>query len=72
MVVRTVAPSQLPALLAQALREAFGPVIHRLANNNIDLTKMPSKLVPIAHHHMGGAIADERMKTLVPGLLVRR
>src|SRR5256886_14552728 len=54
----------------QQLREAFGPVIDRLARNNIDLTKMPVEVAPIAHYHMGGVIADERMMTEVPGLLV--
>jgi succinate dehydrogenase/fumarate reductase flavoprotein subunit len=52
------------------LREAFGPVIDRLARNDIDLTKMPVEVAPIAHYHMGGVIADERMATDVPGLLV--
>src|SRR5438067_6267443 len=54
----------------QQLREAFGPVIDRLARNNIDLTKMPVEVAPIAHYHMGGVIADERMHTALPGLLV--
>ena len=54
---------------ASALREAFGPVIDRLAKNGIDLTKMPVEVAPIAHYHMGGVIADERMQTSVPGLL---
>jgi succinate dehydrogenase / fumarate reductase flavoprotein subunit len=54
---------------ASALRQAFGPVINRLAKNNIDLTKMPVEVAPIAHYHMGGVIADERMETSVPGLL---
>jgi succinate dehydrogenase/fumarate reductase flavoprotein subunit len=52
------------------LREAFGPVIDRLAANGIDLTKMPVEVAPIAHYHMGGVVADERMETEVPGLLV--
>ena len=52
------------------LRAAFGPVIDRLAKNNIDLTRMPVEVAPIAHYHMGGVIADERMATEVPGLLV--
>jgi succinate dehydrogenase / fumarate reductase, flavoprotein subunit len=52
------------------LRAAFGPVIDRLAKNNIDLTKMPIEVAPIAHYHMGGVMADERMATQVPGLLV--
>jgi succinate dehydrogenase / fumarate reductase flavoprotein subunit len=52
------------------LRAAFGPVIDRLARNNIDLTKMPVEVAPIAHYHMGGVVANERMETAVPGLLV--
>ncbi len=52
------------------LREAFGPVIDRLAANGIDLTKMPVEVAPIAHYHMGGVAADARMQTEVPGLLV--
>jgi succinate dehydrogenase / fumarate reductase flavoprotein subunit len=53
-----------------ALREAFGPVIDRLAKNNIDLTKMPIEVAPIAHYHMGGVAANAHMETEVPGLLV--
>jgi succinate dehydrogenase flavoprotein subunit len=52
------------------LRAAFGPVIDRLARNNIDLTRMPVEVAPIAHYHMGGVIADARMATEIPGLLV--
>jgi len=52
------------------LRQAFGPVIDRLAANGIDLTKMPVEVAPIAHYHMGGVAADERMETELPGLLV--
>jgi succinate dehydrogenase/fumarate reductase flavoprotein subunit len=39
---------------APALREAFGPVIDRLAKNGIDLTQTPIEVAPIAHYHMGG------------------
>ena len=53
-----------------ALRAAFGPVIDRLAANNIDLTRMPVEVAPIAHYHMGGVVADVRMETEIPGLLV--
>jgi succinate dehydrogenase/fumarate reductase flavoprotein subunit len=53
-----------------ALREAFGPVIDRLAANNIDLTKMPIEVAPIAHYHMGGVVADVTMQTELPGLFV--
>ena len=52
------------------LRDAFGPVIDRLAANKIDLTKMPIEVAPIAHYHMGGVAADARMETEIPGLLV--
>ena len=50
------------------LREAFGPVIDRLAANNIDLTKTPVEVSPIAHYHMGGIAADAHMQTGLPGL----
>ncbi len=51
-----------------ALRESFGPVIDRLAANNIDLTKTPIEVAPIAHYHMGGIAADAQMQTDLPGL----
>src|SRR6476660_7164576 len=51
-----------------ALRESFGPVIDRLAANNIDLTKTPVEVAPIAHYHMGGIAADAHMQTDLPGL----
>src|SRR5580692_3654587 len=50
------------------LRDAFGPVIDRLATNGIDLTKMPVEVAPIAHYHMGGVKTDATMATGVPGL----
>jgi succinate dehydrogenase/fumarate reductase flavoprotein subunit len=50
------------------LREAFGPVIDRLAANGIDLTKMPVEVAPIAHYHMGGIAVDTRMRTGLSGL----
>jgi succinate dehydrogenase/fumarate reductase flavoprotein subunit len=53
---------------ATALRQAFGPVIDRLAANGIDLTKMPVEVAPIAHYHMGGIGADPQMRTDLPGL----
>jgi len=55
---------------AAVLRDAFGPVIDRLAANNIDLTKTPVEVAPIAHYHMGGVKADATMATRVPGLFV--
>ncbi|ARQ03222.1 succinate dehydrogenase [Pseudorhodoplanes sinuspersici] len=50
------------------LREAFGPVIDRLAANGIDLSKMPVEVAPIAHYHMGGVKTDTTMETRVPNL----
>ena len=55
---------------AAALRVAFGPVIDRLAENHINLTRMPIEVAPIAHYHMGGVKADAGMATDVPGLYV--
>ena len=50
------------------LRAAFGPVIDRLADNGIDLTKMAIEVSPIAHYHMGGLRVDETLATNVPDL----
>lgn len=50
------------------LRDAFGPVIDRLAANGIDLTKMPVEVAPIAHYHMGGIAVDTQMRTGLSGL----
>jgi succinate dehydrogenase/fumarate reductase flavoprotein subunit len=47
----------------EALRAAFGPVIDRLAKNNIDLTKMAVEVAPIAHYHMGGVVAARTAPT---------
>ncbi|MFM9885230.1 MAG: FAD-dependent oxidoreductase [Burkholderiales bacterium] len=55
-------------LSASVLREAFGPVIDRLAKNGIDLTKQPIEVAPIAHYHMGGIEVDGAMRTGVDGL----
>ena len=52
----------------EKLREAFGPVIDRLAENGIDLTKMPVEVAPIAHYHMGGVRVDEALETRVRNL----
>jgi succinate dehydrogenase/fumarate reductase flavoprotein subunit len=52
-----------------ALRAAFGPVIDRLAENHIDLTKMPVEVAPIAHYHMGGVETEAAtMSAGVPAL----
>ncbi|MBE0615402.1 MAG: FAD-binding protein [Burkholderiales bacterium] len=50
------------------LRKAFGPVIDRLAKNNIDLSKMSVEVAPIAHYHMGGVRVNAAMETRVPNL----
>ncbi len=50
------------------LRDAFGPVIDKLLNNGIDLTKQSVEVSPIAHYHMGGIRVDGTMATGVPGL----
>ena len=51
-----------------ALVDAFGPVIDRLAANDIDLNMSPVEVAPIAHYHMGGIRVDAAMATRVPGL----
>ncbi|MBT4489457.1 MAG: FAD-binding protein, partial [Rhodospirillaceae bacterium] len=50
------------------LRDAFGPVIDRLADAGIDLTKMAIEIYPIAHYHMGGLRVDDTLATNVPNL----
>jgi succinate dehydrogenase/fumarate reductase flavoprotein subunit len=50
------------------LREAFGPVIDRLAANGIDLARDEIEVSPIAHYHMGGIRVDTRMASGVAGL----
>jgi succinate dehydrogenase/fumarate reductase flavoprotein subunit len=50
------------------LRSAFGPIIDRLAENGIDLTRQAIEVAPIAHYHMGGIRADTDMQTSVPHL----
>ena len=55
---------------AAALRNAFGPVIDRLAANGIDLTKTAVEVAPIAHYRVGSMKADARMMSDMPGLYV--
>ncbi len=50
------------------LREAFGPVIDRLAANGIDLSRIAVEVAPIAHYHMGGVRVDMSLETAVPNL----
>jgi len=53
---------------ADKLRDAFGPVIERLARNGIDLTQQPIEVAPIAHYHMGGIHVTPNFATALPGL----
>jgi succinate dehydrogenase/fumarate reductase flavoprotein subunit len=52
----------------EKLREAFGPVIDKLAANGIDLTKDTVEVSPIAHYHMGGIRVNGKMETNIAGL----
>ena len=52
----------------QKLKDALGPVIEIFARNNIDLTKQPVEIFPIAHYQMGGVEVDTDMASSVPGL----
>jgi succinate dehydrogenase/fumarate reductase flavoprotein subunit len=53
---------------AAQLAEAFGPVIDRLAENGIDLTRGRVEVAPIAHYHMGGIRAGTTMETTIRSL----
>ena len=53
---------------ADRLRDAFGPVIDRLAKNGIDLTRQPIEVAPIAHYHMGGIRVGAALETRVANL----
>jgi succinate dehydrogenase/fumarate reductase flavoprotein subunit len=50
------------------LREAFGPVIDRLAANGIDLTRQAVEVAPMAHYHMGGIRVTPTMETCIANL----
>jgi len=50
------------------LRDAFGPVIDRLARNGIDLASGDVEVAPIAHYHMGGVRVSDTLETDVPNL----
>src|SRR5471030_2808131 len=53
---------------AQKLKDALGPVIEIFERNNIDLTKQPVEIFPIAHYQMGGVEVTEDMASSIPGL----
>jgi succinate dehydrogenase/fumarate reductase flavoprotein subunit len=50
------------------LHAAFGPVIKRLADNGIDLTKQDIEVAPIAHYHMGGVQVAPTLETAITDL----
>jgi succinate dehydrogenase/fumarate reductase flavoprotein subunit len=52
----------------QKLKDALGPVTEIFARNNIDLTRQPVEIFPIAHYQMGGVEVDTTMASTVPGL----
>ena len=53
---------------ASDIEKALGPVLDIFARNNIDLTKAPVEISPIAHYQMGGVEVDTQMRTSLPGL----
>ena len=52
----------------EKLNKAFGPIIKKLSDNNIDLTKDNIEVSPIAHYHMGGIKVNLKMETRISGL----
>ena len=50
------------------LEKALGPFLELFHRNNIDLTKQPVEVYPIAHYQMGGVEVNTKMETGVPGL----
>jgi succinate dehydrogenase / fumarate reductase flavoprotein subunit/fumarate reductase (CoM/CoB) subunit A len=52
----------------QKLKDALGPVMEIFERNNINLTKQPVEIFPIAHYQMGGVEVDLDMASTIPGL----
>jgi succinate dehydrogenase / fumarate reductase flavoprotein subunit/fumarate reductase (CoM/CoB) subunit A len=52
----------------RALVAALGPAVNIFKRNNIDLTRQPVEVFPIAHYQMGGVEVNEHMESCVPGL----
>jgi succinate dehydrogenase / fumarate reductase flavoprotein subunit/fumarate reductase (CoM/CoB) subunit A len=52
----------------QKLKDALGPVLEIFERNNINLTRQPVEIFPIAHYQMGGVEVDADMRSTVPGL----
>ncbi|MDC0033358.1 FAD-dependent oxidoreductase [Alphaproteobacteria bacterium] len=50
------------------LEKALGPFLEIFHRNNIDLTKQPVEVYPIAHYQMGGIEVNTDMETGLPGL----
>jgi succinate dehydrogenase / fumarate reductase flavoprotein subunit/fumarate reductase (CoM/CoB) subunit A len=50
------------------LETALGPILKIFDRNNIDLTKAPVEVYPIAHYQMGGVEVNAEMETSVAGL----
>jgi succinate dehydrogenase/fumarate reductase flavoprotein subunit len=50
------------------LEKALGPFLEFFDRNNINLTKQPVEVYPIAHYQMGGIEVNTKMETGVPGL----
>jgi succinate dehydrogenase / fumarate reductase flavoprotein subunit/fumarate reductase (CoM/CoB) subunit A len=52
----------------RVLKAALGPVIDIFKRNNIDLTRQPVEVFPIAHYQMGGIEVNADMESSVAGL----
>lgn len=53
---------------AETLKEAFGPIVKKLADNGIDLTRTMIEVAPTAHYHMGGIRVNTDLATDVDSL----
>lgn len=51
-----------------ALKAALGPALEIFKRNNIDLTRQPVEVFPIAHYQMGGVEVNADMQSRVKGL----
>ena len=66
---RTAAFISRSSMSPAEAQAALGPVMEIFERNNIDLTKAPVEIFPIAHYQMGGIEVDTEMATRVPGPL---
>jgi len=53
---------------AEDIHAAFPPVVDKLLDQGIDLTKRAVEVGPTAHYTIGGVRVDTKMRTNVPGL----